>query len=395
MELEIRVPVASELGEYFALRAQAFAIPGAERDAWIAGAEPDTLLAAFDRGRMVGGLRVIPLGQWFGGRCLTMAGIAGVVVAPEARGRGVASRLLARALADQHELGTHVSSLHPATTRLYRAAGWEIAGDFATYRVETRSLARLPRGEPERLRRLSREDWPWAQECHARAAALHTGWVHRSPAWWEVLAEQRFADQRYVYGVEGDDGDLDGYLSFAQENRYTGWGYALAVHETVSLTPEANATLWSFLGSHAMQVEHVEVPSAVVGGLLLLLPEQDVRRLSNNRWMHRLVDAPAALAARGYPEVVAAEVHLEIADPIAPWNAGRHVVRFEDGRAVVEPGGTGEVQLGIGALSALFAGRCSAGELAAAGVLRHASARGQRALDAAFAGPAPEILDDF
>jgi predicted acetyltransferase len=394
MELELRTPEPQDLPDFFTLRAQAFAAPEQEREAWIAFADLSTMHGAFDRGRMVGGLRVIPFGQWFGGRCLPMGGVAGVVVAPEVRGHGVAPRLLARALEGMHEQGTLVSTLHPATLRPYRAAGWEVAGPFSTYRIPTRSLLRLHHGDPEGVHRLGRDDWTRAQVCYERAAPGHPGWLERSPARWDQVAGASFGEQAYVYGVEGDDGEMAGYLTYSQTRAGHAAGYGISVHELVSLTPEAHATLWSFLGGHAMQVESVLLPGALVEELVLLLPEQDLALVDDNRWMHRLVDVTGALEARGWPAAVAGEVHLDVDDPTAPWNAGRHVLRVEGGRAEVRPGGTGEVRLGVGALSTLAAGGFTARTLAAAGRV-HASPDALATLDALFAAPRPHLLDDF
>jgi predicted acetyltransferase len=392
VDLELRAPAPDDLGDYFAIRAQAFAIPGSEREAWISRAEPDTMLCAFSRGRMVGALRAIPFGQWFGGRCLPMGGLASVVVAPEARGRGVAARLLGGVLERLHEQGTLVSTLHPATVKLYRGAGWEVGGDFAAYRVPSRSLARLHRGEPERVRRLARAEWPLVQQCYERAAPSHPGWVQRTARWWEQLADARFVDQGYAYGIEGEDDELAGYVCFTQRNHPDQWGYGIRVHELVALTPEAGTTLWSLMGGHSMQVESVVVPGALLDDLALLLPENDVTLIADNPWMHRLVDVPGALVARGWPASVTAELHLQVSDPLASWNAGRHVLKVEGGHAEVRAGGTGETQIGVGALSALAAGRFSARTLAGAGLLHHAD---PPAVDAVFAAPRPHLLDDF
>jgi predicted acetyltransferase len=395
MDLELRAPEPGDLPAYFGLRAQAFAVPASERDDWLARADPRTMLCAYHRGRMVGGVRSEQWGQWFGGRCLPMGAVASVVVAAEARGLGVAARMLAAVLARMHEQGTVVSTLHPATPRPYRAAGWEVAGDFSAFAVPTRSLARLHHGEPEQLTRIDREDWSRVQLCYERAAPAHPGWIQRPAARWEWLAEARLADQGYVYGVEGDDGELAGYVAYAQSLDGQAWGYGIRVHELVALTPEAHATLWSLLGAHAMQVESVVVPGALVDDLLLLLPEQDLVPRANNRWMHRLVDVAGALTGRGWPAERAGELHLQVGDPVAPWNAGRFVLRVEGGGAAVEPGGTGELRLGIGALSALAAGRFPARTLAAAGLVHPADPVLLATADALFAAPHPHLLDDF
>ena len=124
-----------------------------------------------------------------------------------------------------------------------------------------------------------------------------------------MVADADFEDLSFVYGLDGDDG-LDGYVAFTQKPSPT-WGYEISVGEFVARDPLAEMTLWRFLGGHSMQVEHITVECGPVDSLLLVLPEQDVEQVGNNRWMHRLVDAPAAIAARGFPPDVAMEAHLQ------------------------------------------------------------------------------------
>ena len=111
--------------------------------------------------------------------------------------------------------------------------------------------------------------------------------------------------------------------------------------------------------------------------------------------MLRLVDLPGAVRARGYRTGVRMEVDLEVDDPRCAWNQGRWRLTVEGGEGRAEPGGGGDVRLGIGALSCLFAGYATAGTLRAAGLLRGGSAAADASLDAAFAGPTPWTLDFY
>lgn len=86
--------------------------------------------------------------------------------------------------------------------------------------------------------------------------------------------------------------------------------------------------------------------------------------------MLRLLDAPEAFARRGYNSHVTGELHLALQDATLPEASGRFVVRVEQGRAQVERGGLGAVQIGERALAALYAGHRSASELARLELLR-------------------------
>ena len=393
MDIEIRVPTPEDLNGIFDVRAQAFAVPESDRERWTALIDPSEMVTAFLGTQVVGSLNILGLGQWFGGRPVPMGGVATVVVLPEHRGEGLAPRLLEAGLERMRDRGLVVSTLHPATTRVYRSAGWEIGGDLAIHRIPTTALERLPRGESERVRRLTRDDWPLAQICYDGAAAAQSGWLDRNEWWWGVVADETFVDQTFVYGVDGTDG-LAGYVVFTQAQTEK-FGYRLVVEELVAREPGAALTLWRMLGTHGMQVNSITLQRGPVDELLLVLPEQDVTQVSNNRWMHRLVDAPAAIAARGFPPDVAAEVHLGLTDRLAPWNEGRWLLRVEGGRGELVAGGTGDLQITINGLSALATGWASASSLAGAGLLHHSSPADRAALDAIFAGPTPTMVDDF
>jgi predicted acetyltransferase len=79
--------------------------------------------------------------------------------------------------------------------------------------------------------------------------------------------------------------------------------------------------------------------------------------------MLRLVDVPAALAGRGYPAGVAADVTLTVDDPQLPGNTGTWRVAVAKGTGTVEPASGplepasgGGVRLGPRGLAALYAG---------------------------------------
>ena len=230
--------------------------------------------------------------------------------------------------------------------------------------------------------------------CYDAVASTRSGWVDRTERWWGLMADATFVDQSFVYAVDGDDG-LAGYVVFRQEEPSEEWGYGIVVEDFVARDPGAAVTLWRFLGSNSMQVKSITVPRGPVGELLLVLPEQDLTQISNNRWMHRLVDARAAIAARGFPADVGMEVHLDLTDRLAPWNEGRWLLRVEGGHGELISGGTGDLQLTINGFSALATGWASATALLGAGLLHHATATDRHALDAAFAGPSPTMVDDF
>src|SRR5215470_17530415 len=117
----------------FDLRVGAFGpgAPGA-RDYWQAEQESAIgdrrWLGAFSGRRLVAAARFHDMTQWWNGRAVPMAGVGGVMVAPEERGRGVGRTLVTALLELIAARGYPLSTLFPSTLPIYRSLGWEIAG---------------------------------------------------------------------------------------------------------------------------------------------------------------------------------------------------------------------------------------------------------------------------
>lgn len=395
--MDVRLLTADDLDEYFAVRIQAFGVPGGEGEralwgAFIAAGGDAPVFGAFE-GRLLGALRVLPTGQHLAGRRVGMGGIAGVVVRPEARGRGVARTLLTESLDWMRTEGIAVSSLHPATTRVYRSAGWEIAGEAGHVAVPTRSLAGIRpegRGVVEPLGPADRAEIEAVYD--AWAPTVH-GMLDRTGAFWEMHALWDTTDTRFTYGVRRD-GVLTGYVRYEQLPREA-WGYGIRVDDVVAPDAATAAELWRFLGAHAMQVERIEIPLVALPELLLLLDEQDDLPVRANRWMHRIVDLPRFMAERGFGPG-RHEVTLGLSDPWTHGGRGAWRLACDDGvgsASAADPADAA-VTADIGALSALSIGGFTAGDLRAAGRLTGAP-DALAALAAMFAVPAPRISDDF
>jgi hypothetical protein len=122
--------------------------------------------------------------------------------------------------------------------------------------------------------------------------------------------------------------------------------------------------------------------------------------------MLRLLDAPAAIAARGFPATDLA-VPLQLADDLRPANAGRWELTVRDGAGRLTSCRTDRVpvpaspaspagpalELGARGLAALYAGTPVA-TLRRAGLATGGCPAADAALDGAFAAT-PFMLDDF
>ena len=393
--VEVREVGDDDLDAYYAVRAQAFGRPESERTPWrdrVAADPAAARLGAYVGAKLVGGLRVLPGGQWMTGRRVSMGGVAAVVVAPEVRGRGVARALLFHGLGWMKERELAVSALHPATTRVYRSTGWEIAGDQENVAVPPRSLAAIRRGETLPVERVERDDWPELRECYARSARRRHGFVDRSESFWMLREPAADADSWFTYAVWGND-RISGYVRYQQQPE-SGWGYQLRVDDFVADDLDSAASLWRFLGGHGMQVQRVEVPGPAVDQLALLLDEQDLSTLAVNRWMHRIVDVPAAFEQRGYPSSISGSVSLTVSDPWPEGAGGTWAITVDDGAGSAATALKASITTDIGALSALNIGRFSVATLAAAGRI-HGPEHELVRLGNLLAAPIPQLTDDF
>src|SRR5262245_8366746 len=107
---------ASDLPAVTRLIVHAFAGTPAGTQAWLkfAGQEHVRVVREDGNREPRACLLRVPMGQYFGGRPVSMLGIAGVAVAPEARGRGLAKRMMQEAVIEAARDGFALSALYPS-----------------------------------------------------------------------------------------------------------------------------------------------------------------------------------------------------------------------------------------------------------------------------------------
>jgi predicted acetyltransferase len=302
--------------------------------------------------------------------------------------------VVAAALPAMRERGEAISPLGPATTRLYRGLGWELAGAQCWRNVQTRTLELLPGPAGVSIRAAIEDDLPAIRACYERVAAETDGFLDRRDLYWAMWSASWWDPGHYTYVVDADDGDIAGYLAYHHIPSTGNPGFGIVVDDIVAAEPDAAVALWRLLGSSSAQVDKVSYASSPEDDLLLMLPEQDRKMLYEFRWMLRMVDVDRAVAARGFPAGLHVAVDLDVADRHCDWNTGRRRVVVEDGHGRVEHGGAGDVRVSIGALAALYSGYASARRLRRLGHMSGPD-KSIAALDAAFAGPTPWMPDDF
>ena len=357
----------------------------------------DRVLAALVGDDVAAWSQVRPFGQFFGGRRVTMGGFSPVVTAAEHRGHGYGSLVTAGQFPLMRERGEVISGLYPAQTQLYRGNGFEVAGVYAYRTLPTRSLHHLRPSGSVRVRKGTAADLAAVKDCYRRYAATQEGWLDRPDVWWDnILPADKVGSEQFLYVADGDDGILAGYLRYSHAKvPPPGHGYTLQVAELCAEEPDVAVAFWRLLGTSSTQAEHVRASGAAEHPLLLLLPDQDLKTTDEVRWMLRVIDAPGAVAARGFPPAVRATVDLDLADRQCDWNAGRWRLTVEDGNGSLTKGGDGDVSLTVNAFSALYSGYASATTLRQTGLLTGGDRRTWSNLTAAFCGPTPSIADFY
>ncbi|MDX2970007.1 GNAT family N-acetyltransferase [Kribbella solani] len=423
--------VAEQLDAVWEVRIRSFG-PGGDREEWQKNARPflddGRLLGVVDGDRLVAAARIWPFEQWWHGRRVPMGGVAGVVVAPEYRGRGVGSLLMRGVLDRCADKGYPLTALYPATTVLYRQLGYEFAGNRYKFSFEAADLRTLG-GKNVPVRKATKAD---AQLLMDLAGQAHAARRSSGPLIWPLSEIESWLDDEDNFAYLADDGFV--VYNWSDGN--------LAVDELIAGSEETARALWATVGSGASIAKSVQAFCAPFDPIHLMAEHEAEADTRINRWMLRLVDAPAAIAGRGFPAGVTAELSLRIDDPELPKNTGDWQLSVTNGTGRLAPaestsstattestptsagaegaggaGGAGgavgavgaaarapgdAVRLGPRGLAALYAGTpmatLRAAGLAAGGVPGAEGADSgavDAVLDAVFGGSEPYVLDYF
>jgi predicted acetyltransferase len=344
--------------------------------------EERRMLGVVDGDRVVAAARVWGFGQWWRGQVVSMGGIAGVVVDPAYRGRGTAT-LLMRAVIDRcHLQGLVVSVLYASAPAVYRKVGYEFGGARHRYSFRADDLRRLgPSSAPTRQATVGAAERLLELVAMARARSSERG-----PVVWPVREVRRWLDDEETFAYLADDGFVV----------YRWSGSDLTVDELIALSPDTNRTLWSLVGSGASIAERVHAYVAPHDPIHLLLGREAAKAAEVQRWMLRLIDVPAAIAARGWPTDVSVDAPIRLEDMDVPDNSGCWRVQLSAGAAklVPERDAADALHLGPRGMAALYAGTPLA-TLRLAGLATGGSADADAQLEAAFDGSATFMLDYF
>ncbi|MFC4111335.1 GNAT family N-acetyltransferase [Nonomuraea zeae] len=397
---------AEDLDDVLDLRKRSFGLlSAADQESWRRAVTPvlseGRYLGAFDGSRLAAAARLRQFTQWWHGRPQPMAGIAGVTVNPEDRGRGLGT-LIMRAVIDRGvALGDAVSALYPATTAIYRAIGYEHAGAQYNVTIPAESLRHIRPSGQVKLRRMGPGD---AAELVSILHRVHGAARASGPICWDEKTWSHWLADEDDFLYLADDGFVI----------YRWRGDDMQVDNLVAGSAETMRALWSMVGSSSSIARDVIAPLAPDDPVLWMLRERTKEQVKQVRWMFRVLDVAAAVERRGYLEHLAREAVVTVNDPLR--GSGTWRLEFSGGSAAATPvdgpgGGPADglgsgqadglgrgrsdgpgVVLSVNGFSALYAGIPSA-TLRIAGLMS-GDDRYDETLDAAFAAK-PYMLDYF
>ena len=341
-------------------------------------------IAAYQDGTLIGQVRRHGFAQYFGGQRLACAGISGVGVAPQARSRNLARRMVIESLERAAIDGELIAALYPTTAPLYRSVGFEVAGWWVQVGVP---ISELPSDDGSVTWEMADFDDPRLPLVYDRMAREHDGWIDPGSAFWiwrAMHAKKDDRTNRYLYIGSGNRRPVAAVqYSYGQSETSM---YRLDVEAIYAIDGPALRAGLALLGSHGTTADEIRTVLPLDELELHLSHVQRARVLRSWPWMLAFVDLPGAIAARGYPDSVSGSLQLAIRDPLRPANAGNWVFSVDGAKASLEPGGNGHVEVAAPDLAAVFTGHLDPRRLAGAGRLGHPSSADIDLLGTVFNG---------
>lgn len=313
-----------------------------------------------------------------GGRDIEALAISGVTVAPTHRRRGIARAMMEGELTIAKNLGVPVAMLTASEASIYQRYGFAPAAQAATWTIKTRQAGWRGPTVSGRFDFVTRE--------HARTLlpALHERvWrtepgeaVMPEPHWDNHTGTRADADKPgevRAVTFTGAGGTVDGIVVYRLSKDGPEFSDArLTVQTMITATDEAYAAIWGYVIQHDLVATVVVSQRAVDEPVWWMIADQRAAHVEVRDHQYlRLLDVPAALAARTY--AAAGQVALHISDPLG----------FDGGDVLLEVDANGvpnvtratsadavHVTLGITELAALYLGGHSARALRTAGRLQ-------------------------
>lgn len=351
----------------------------AERDRFDRIFEIDRLRAAFDGDRMVSTFGAFSLQLNVPGGRVPTAGTTVVTTLPTHRRRGILRETFAQHFRELHEAGTEpLAALWASETMIYGRYGYGPACERWLTKIDRPSAAlRDPVDIAGTMRLVDVEEALTAfPSVFERSLGTRPGCFAESPDWWRYRAlsdpesyREGATAKRFV--LHERQGEPAGYVTYRTAHMKDSERAEVRIVELVGVDTDAERSLWQFVfgidlaGRFGWWNQPVDDP---LPWWLTNARELD-RKRDDTLWV-RLVDVPAALAARRYDRH--GTLVLRVRDEFCPWNDG--TVRLEadeDGIALCEPSSAEpDLELTASTLASTYLGAHRFTDLARAGLVR-------------------------
>lgn len=402
---EFRPATAKEMPALRRLGRYVFAAPPSVEEDEQETLRPEWTHAAFHRGQPVACSAGFPFKMRLNGRGVPADGVTAVGTDPGFRRRGLVRRLIGDLLCRARENGQPVSILWASMGAIYQRFGYGLASTHVEYSFDPR-FAGFQFGEPANgyTRLVQSEDAvPVISGLYRRFIEPRNLLLHRAPVQWQLP----FRDKKRTTHCAihyGSDHEADGYMLYTVSTLPEPSGDAeldqqLAMTDFVWLNMNGYRGLWEFVRAHDLVSKVTTYFAAEDDPALSLLLEPRVlqRRTADGIWL-RVVDAAAALAARGYDHSGETTVRVD-EDAECPWNVGVHRlatdgVQTEVGAA--RQAAQAEITVTPHSLASLLAGHASLSHLVRVGRAAVADDKRLAHLDALFATRyRPHCMNEF
>ena len=331
----------------------------------VAGADPGSYAGIY-------GVRpmqlALPVGD--GAALVPMAGLTWVGVHPDHRRRGVLTAMLRHHVEQTHREGVALSGLHASEGAIYGRHGWGVSTQTFSLSLGRGTKLTSPGLDEEATRLTTRfasvTDDGIAERlvaCETEVAARTPGMVVGALSYYAgIVRHQRqphaFRDKepmRFLFAQR--DGVDVGISAFRREHKWEQGNpsgklevFALIGDPATRLALLRRLVDFDLMGSIAVPQIGVDDP---LWHWIETRSASDVQT-HDNLWL-RPVDLPAALPLRSY--AADCDVVVEIADPYAPWHAGRWriVTRGGEGSAT-RTDDEAELELPVAVLGSAYLG---------------------------------------
>ncbi|MDI1478463.1 GNAT family N-acetyltransferase [Polyangium sp. y55x31] len=344
MSIEIRLLGPEHSDEFAHPIRTAFGLPPSQERLERSRRLPElvTRIGAYDGNTIVGSAGAFAFDfSTPGGGTVPTSGLTMVAVMPTHRRRGILRKLIERQFADARDRGQPIAALWATEATIYGRFGYGIAAFSGDVSIERDRSAFVGSPVPFEAEFVSEaealERIPPLYERARRAAPCMPS---RSPGWWSLRrlidAESMRAGsgplQRVIVKVDGRD---EGYALYRVRLEHTDPQIpvtVVTVQEAMGATPAGTRAAWRYLCDIdlATRINATCLPPDHPLFLLLAEPRRMHYRTYDSVWV-RIVDVPAALAARRYGGEDS--IVIEVDDEFCPWNTGRYRLDAATSRA--------------------------------------------------------------